>query len=751
MAEKEDKVLELLDQLKEKYGKFLDDTASEAGDGSGLHFDLSGNNVISGDEIYIEALYIKPEHQNKGIGKEIVDELKKLSNEINVPITLIDFSKEGVEGVSFWEQLGFYDAADTGEGDGTIYRPDTPTNVVDDVSQLEAKLRNKYKNELEDLSIGINREGMYIESIAIKPEFRGRSIGSKIIIEVTDFADKYELPIFVEPVADEGDIRRFYEQFGFTNESDLLEYPGKTDYVREPTTEIIDTPTNVVDDYITALKQEAGKFNTFDEYEKAFSMDIKRGIYYHLTDNPNFVVDLSKGATDAATGKMTPGSIMFTTDLGYWSDTTWTDRPYVAILDLSDVDESLFTQVNRGQGNEFYLNDASNVKVKEVIPVDEALERSELISQWGLDNLKNKEDLKNIIWDNRPDTPTNVVDDVSELQDTLRNKYKNQIDELYIIKRPFYDPYKEINTQNGIFVEEIVIKPEFRGSGIGTEIVDEIKQFATENNYGIELEPVRGESQVTRFWENRGFVLQEYFDEAGNLITDNKELNNVYKWVPYNTDDYKAVGAMTGTIIDTPTGLSQDPGAAAIDEIAFQNTQLIDNLPIEQVVKDRWKNMVTKRYRNLVTPGGLLDAVDVWEFGVMGLMMLSIAYKDFDEAAKIFSRTATNMFNNMTAPYNIPPVPLEQYDLDYEFMNKVLETGEKVMPTDILIKKVGDVVKGVGETGTVTGFGYVPTTPEKTDTMETTQKIQPGVQEEKMFKKKRPKKSAGGGSGVKIL
>ena len=325
LAEKEDKVLELLDQLKEKYGKFLDDTASEAGDGSGLHFDLSGNNVISGDEIYIEALYIKPEHQNKGIGKEIVDELKKLSNEINVPITLIDFSKEGVEGVSFWEQLGFYDAAGTGEGDGTIYRP------------------------------------------------------------------------------------------------------------------------------------------------------------------------------------------------------------------------------------------------------------------------------------------------------------------------------------------------------------------------------------------------------------------------------------------DTPTGLSQGPGAAAIDEIAFQNTQLIDNLPIEQVVKDRWKNLVTKRYRNLVTPGGLLDAVDVWEFGVMGLMMLAIAYKEYDEIPKIFSRTATNMFNNMTAPYNIPPVPLEQYDLDYEFMNKVLETGEKVMPTDILIKKVGDVVKGVGETGTVTGFGYVPTTPEKTDTMETTQKIQPGVQEEKMFKKKRPKKSAGGGSGVKIL
>jgi len=203
-------------------------------------------------------------------------------------------------------------------------------------------------------------------------------------------------------------------------------------------------------------------------------------------------------------------------------------------------------------------------------------------------------------------------------------------------------------------------------------------------------------------------------------------------------------------IIDTPPGLSQGPGTAAIDDIAFQNTQLIDNLPIEQVVKDRWKNMVAKRYRNLATPGGALDAVDVWEFGVMGLMMLAIAYKEYDEIPTIFSRTATNMFNSMTALYNIPPVPLEQYELDYEFMNKVLETGEKVMPTDILSNKVKEVVKGVGETGTVTGFGYVPTASEKTDTIDKKPAVQFGVQEEKMFEKEKPKTGKSGGGGEKM-
>ena len=132
-------------------------------------------------------------------------------------------------------------------------------------------------------------------------------------------------------------------------------------------------------------------------------------------------------------------------------------------------------------------------------------------------------------------------------------------------------------------------------------------------------------------------------------------------------------------------------------------------------------------------------------------MITAIAYKEFDEIPTIFKRTATNMFNSMTSMYNIPPVQLEQYDLDYEFIEKVITTGEKVMPTDIIIKKVGEIAKGVGEKGLATGFGYVPTTLKNTDTMETTQKIQPGVQEEKMFEQLRPKKTkSAGGSGARI-
>jgi hypothetical protein len=189
-----------------------------------------------------------------------------------------------------------------------------------------------------------------------------------------------------------------------------------------------------------------------------------------------------------------------------------------------------------------------------------------------------------------------------------------------------------------------------------------------------------------------------------------------------------------------------------IDNYAKTTTSFIDNLPLSTTVKNQFDNLVRGRVRNLATPGGVADAVDIWELGVLGLMVAAVAYKEYDEIPTILTNKAVDMFNSMTSSYGIPPVPKEQYDLDYEFINKVVETGEKFMPTDIIIKKVGEVIKGVGEKGLATGFGYVPTTPEKTDTMETKQKIQPGVQEEKMFEQAKPKKvQSGGGSGAKIL
>ena len=273
--------------------------------------------------------------------------------------------------------------------------------------------------------------------------------------------------------------------------------------------------------------------------------------------------------------------------------------------------------------------------------------------------------------------------------------------------------------------------------------------------YINDIEDVGSKSYI--FMNENSYVLEKINDAQFNTDVANKYIkNNPYETISKlareeaftEPERYQVLLDALLNETDTPTNVVGDE---FVDNIVNANTQLVNDLPLSETVKNQFDNVVRNRAKNLATPGGVIDAVDVWEMGVLGLMITAIAYKEFDEIPTIFKRTATNMFNSMTSMYNIPPVPLEQYDLDYEFIEKVITTGEKVMPTDIIIKKVGEIAKGVGEKGLATGFGYVPTTPKNTDTMETTQKIQPGVQEEKMFEQLRPKKiKSAGGSGARI-
>ena len=179
-------------------------------------------------------------------------------------------------------------------------------------------------------------------------------------------------------------------------------------------------------------------------------------------------------------------------------------------------------------------------------------------------------------------------------------------------------------------------------------------------------------------------VLKKFIDTNPNVgITDFKRASD---------ERLNIVTDLLSSKPDTPDR-PFGPGAAHIEEILNANTQLVNELPLSQTVKNQFDNFLRTRARNLATPGGAIDAVDVWELGLTGLMIIAIAYNEFDEIPTIFKRTATNMFNRMTAPYNIPPVPLEEYDLDYEFINKVVETGEKFMLTDIIIKILDAMTK----------------------------------------------------------
>jgi len=151
------------------------------------------------------------------------------------------------------------------------------------------------------------------------------------------------------------------------------------------------------------LLNEALKYDTFEEFEKSWLRQIKHGQYWHITDNPNFKIDTNLGPRDMSslgTGAIDKGKLMITSDLDYWSD-SYTDirltggrpRRYAALIDMSNVPKDQYYQVNRGFGNEFFVNDPSLAKVIDVMPIEKALKLSE---NWNKQKPQNKEQLKHI-------------------------------------------------------------------------------------------------------------------------------------------------------------------------------------------------------------------------------------------------------------------------------------------------------------------------------------------------------------------
>lgn len=125
---------------------------------------------------------------------------------------------------------------------------------------------------------------------------------------------------------------------------------------------------------LSPLMAEARKYATFAEFEHAFSIDIKHGLYFHWTNDPSFKIDPNKGPRDMSTisdGAVGKGSLMFTSDLAAWSQygPGGKGRAYAAVLDMSKVPPDAYHQISRGFGNEFNVGPehSSNVKVVSVL------------------------------------------------------------------------------------------------------------------------------------------------------------------------------------------------------------------------------------------------------------------------------------------------------------------------------------------------------------------------------------------------
>jgi 8-oxo-dGTP pyrophosphatase MutT (NUDIX family) len=126
---------------------------------------------------------------------------------------------------------------------------------------------------------------------------------------------------------------------------------------------------------LRGLAAEARKCDTFEEFKHDFSSEIKHGTYWHVTSDPNFTIDPAKGPRDMssmADGEMEAGKLMITSHLANWADYYAKTRPYAALIDMSAVPRNAYWQVQRGYGNEFWVENPTAAKVVKVLPIAQA-------------------------------------------------------------------------------------------------------------------------------------------------------------------------------------------------------------------------------------------------------------------------------------------------------------------------------------------------------------------------------------------
>jgi len=128
---------------------------------------------------------------------------------------------------------------------------------------------------------------------------------------------------------------------------------------------------------LSSLAAEARKAGSYGEFEQDYMRQYKRGLYWHVTMDPDFKINPNKGPQDKSAGgfgQIMTGGLMFTSDLERWSGHYGKERGYAALLDMTKVPRESYRQVSRGFGNEFFLHNAANseASVEKVVQISTA-------------------------------------------------------------------------------------------------------------------------------------------------------------------------------------------------------------------------------------------------------------------------------------------------------------------------------------------------------------------------------------------
>jgi GNAT superfamily N-acetyltransferase len=103
-------------------------------------------------------------------------------------------------------------------------------NLDSKISAFVSSIKSKYPQLLQFLiypKITLDdTKSIYLSDLYLKPEFQGKGIGTKIMKEIIDFADKNQLPITLVPapesIKDIKRLNRFYQKFGFSKRPDIF-------------------------------------------------------------------------------------------------------------------------------------------------------------------------------------------------------------------------------------------------------------------------------------------------------------------------------------------------------------------------------------------------------------------------------------------------------------------------------------------------------------------------------------------------
>ena len=217
-------------------------------------------------------------------------------------------------------------------------------------------------------------------------------------------------------------------------------------------------------------------------------------------------------------------------------------------------------------------------------------------------------------------------------------------------------------------------------------------------------------SKSYMFLNENSYVLEKVDDTQFNIDVANKYIqNNPYETISTIakqeafTEPERYQVLKNALLNEQGPGTGMGPGAA----LANNTAEFVNQLPIEQTLKDKTIERIGKHTAGLAAKTAIpdpLQALDLYEDFVL---IAGLAYAFAPDIGTFVKNQANNMIETMAGAAGYK-VKLQDFEYDWERISDTMDWVESVSPTDIVIKKVGEVATGAAETGMVTGFGYIP-------------------------------------------